>query len=118
MRCLELRKESGDKEAGGQVINSNIKRYSFCGYNYKILNCKMGVFCSIADNTIICGTQHSVTWVSLSPCFYAGRDSIKKKFCKFIRSEDPITEIGNDVWIGEGSFIKSRLGRKSGPSYM
>lgn len=96
-------------EAGSQVINSNMGRYSFCGYNCKILNCNIGSFCSIADNVVIGGAQHPMTWISSSPVFYAGRDSIKKKFSKFNRDEEPITDIGNDVWIGEGAFIKGGI---------
>lgn len=94
-------------ESGSQVVNSSMERYSFCGYDCKILNCSVGAFCSIADGVIIGGTQHPISWVSTSPVFYSGRDSVKKKFSAFQRPEDAFTVIGNDVWIGERAIIKA-----------
>lgn len=50
--------------------------------------------------------MHAMDWVSTSPVFYKGRDSVRKKFSEFERPKDKITRIGNDVWIGEGAFVK------------
>lgn len=94
-------------EAGSQIVNSEIGKYSFCGYDCKILNCTVGAYCSIADDVVIGGAQHPVSWVSTSPVFYAGRDSVKKKFTLFPRSDDLHTKIGNDVWIGEHALIRA-----------
>ena len=96
-------------EAGSQVVHSVVGRYSFCGYDCNLLNCKIGSYCSIADNVIIGGAQHPISWVSTSPVFYAGRDSIKKKFSEHVREKDLETRIGNDVWIGEKALIKSGI---------
>lgn len=93
-------------EAGSQFINSSMDRYSFCGYDCKILNCDIGAFCSIADGVIIGGAQHPIQWASTSPVFYNGRDSIPKKFSKFDRPKAKRTTIGNDVWIGDRALIK------------
>ena len=81
-------------------------KYSFCGYDCEIINCKIGAYCSIANNVIIGGAMHPINWVSMSPVFYAGRDSIKKKFSTYTREKDKLTYIGNDVWIGHGAHIK------------
>lgn len=93
-------------EAGSQFINSSMDRYSFCGYDCKILNCNIGAFCSIADGVIIGGAQHPIEWASTSPVFYRGRDSVAKKFSEFERPKSKRTIIGNDVWIGDRALIK------------
>ena len=36
-------------EAGSQVINTFMDKYSFCGYDCKLLNCRIGKFTSVAD---------------------------------------------------------------------
>lgn len=93
-------------ESGSQVVNSVMDKYSFCGYDCEIINCEIGRFCSIANNVIIGGLMHPAEWVSTSPVFYAGRDSVKKKFQQFKRPNDKKTYIQNDVWIGNHSLIK------------
>lgn len=94
-------------EAGTTFINSTMGRYSFCGYDCKILNCKIGSFCSIADNVVIGLAEHPVNWLSTSPVFYKGRDSVKEKFSEHERPKEKTTIIGHDVWIGERAMIKS-----------
>ena len=97
---------SSKVEAGSLVVGSTMGRYSFCGYDCKIINCEIGMFCSIADHVSIGCAQHPIDWVSTSPVFYKGRDSVKKKFSEFPRNIDLRTYIGNDVWIGENVLIK------------
>jgi phosphonate metabolism protein (transferase hexapeptide repeat family) len=92
--------------SGSNVANSTMDRYSFCGYDCDINNAVIGSFCSIASNVRIGGAMHPVDWVSMSPVFYSGRDSVKKKFSRFDRPADKTTHIGSDVWIGDGAFIK------------
>ncbi len=94
-------------EAGSQVVNTVMDKYSFCGYDCKIINCKIGKYVSIADGVVIGGARHPMEWVSMSPVFYFGRDSIKKKFAEFPREDEKCTVIGNDVWIGERALIKA-----------
>lgn len=92
--------------SGSNVANSTMDRYSFCGYDCDINNAVIGSFCSIASNVRIGGAMHPVDWVSMSPVFYSGRDSVKKKFSRFDRPADKVTYIGSDVWIGDGAIIK------------
>lgn len=99
--------KSSKIESGSDFINSTMDRYSFCGYDCKLINVRIGAFCSIADNVVIGGAAHPVSWASTSPVFYAGRDSVKKKFSEFERDADKITTVGNDVWIGDGAIIKA-----------
>lgn len=93
-------------EAGSQVVNSTFDRHSFCGYDCEILNCSIGAFCSIANNVKIGGGVHPMEWVSTSPVFYEGRDSVRAKFSKHKRKPVKTTIIGHDVWIGQGVMIK------------
>ena len=96
-------------EAGSSVINSTIDKHSFCGYNCEVNNAKIGSFCSIANHVIIGGGMHPIQWVSTSPVFYEGRDSVKAKFSEFKRETPKKTIIGNDVWIGECAILKQGI---------
>jgi acetyltransferase-like isoleucine patch superfamily enzyme len=97
---------SSKVEAGSLFVNSSMDRHSFCGYNCEIINTQIGSFCSIANNVKIGGGEHPIDWVSTSPVFYFGRDSVKAKFSEFKRPEPSITKIGSDVWIGQNTLIK------------
>ena len=96
-------------EAGSQIVNSIFDRYSFCGYDCQIINCSVGAFTSIANNVVIGGAMHPMEWVSMSPVFYKGRDSVKKKFFEHMRPSDFTTTVGNDVWIGQGAILKAGI---------
>ena len=94
-------------EAGSVVVNTTMDKYSYCGYDCKIINCDIGSFSSLADGIIIGGATHPMEWVSMSPVFYKGRDSVKKKFSEFPLPGTAKTTIGNDVWIGDRAIIKA-----------
>ncbi len=93
-------------EAGSQILNTTMDKYSFCGYDCEITNCEIGSFTSIANGVIIGGGMHPIEWVGTSPVFYEGRDSVKAKFSEFKRDEVKTTLIGHDVWIGRNVLIK------------
>lgn len=93
-------------EAGSEVYDSSMGKHSFCGYNCKIVRCDIGSFCSIADYVSIGGGMHPTDWISTSPAFYVGRDSIKAKFSEHQRPAPKRVTIGHDVWIGERVLIK------------
>lgn len=94
-------------ESGSHIVNSSFGRYSFCGYNCKIINCEVGSFVSIADSAVIGGARHPIEWASTSPVFYEGKDSIVKKFSRFDLPSHETTIIGSDVWIGDRAIIKA-----------
>jgi acetyltransferase-like isoleucine patch superfamily enzyme len=96
-------------EAGSEIIDSKMGRHSFCGYFCEIVNTDIGSFCSIANHVIIGGGMHPINWVSTSPVFYEGRDSVKAKFSNHRREPHKKTIIGHDVWIGERSIIKQGI---------
>jgi acetyltransferase-like isoleucine patch superfamily enzyme len=94
-------------QGGSQVVDSEIGRHSFCGYDCVILNASIGSFCSIADRVTIGGSGHPTHFVSTSPFFLSHRDAVKTKFSRHDYYDVPRTEIGHDVWIGFGAMIKS-----------
>lgn len=93
-------------ESGSEIVNSTFDKHSFCGYFCEIVNCDIGSFCSIANSVIIGGGMHPIGWVSTSPVFYEGRDSVRAKFSEHSRNRPKRTTIGNDVWIGSRAIIK------------
>ncbi len=96
-------------ESGSHIVEVILGKHSFCGYDCEIINCSIGAFCSIANNVIIGGAMHPINWVSMSPVFYAGRDSVSAKFSTHLREPDKKITIGHDVWIGHSVLIKQGL---------
>lgn len=94
-------------EAGSELINVKMGKYSFCGYDCEIANCEIGSFTSIANKVVIGGGMHPMDWVGMSPVFYEGRDSVKAKYSEHKRQLPLTTSIGNDVWIGHGVHLKA-----------
>ena len=93
-------------EADSTVIDTSMGRYSYCGYHCTLIRCRIGRFCSVADNVSIGLASHPMEWVSTSPAFYHGRDSIPKDLASLDYDPAPAeTVIGNDVWIGRRSVI-------------
>tara|TARA_B110000211_G_C14093037_1_gene560507 strand:- start:5558 stop:6187 length:630 start_codon:yes stop_codon:yes gene_type:complete len=93
-------------ESGSHFINSFMQRHSFCGYDCEITNTEIGSFCSIANGVIIGGGMHPIEWISTSPVFYSGRDSVKEKYSAHEREHPKQVVIGHDVWIGQNVLIK------------
>ena len=94
-------------ESGSSVFYSSMDRHSFCGYDCDIFHAEIGRFTSIANNVVIGGAKHPMEWVGMSPVFYQGRDSVRKKFSEYPLEKSAITLIGSDVWIGRSAIIIS-----------
>ena len=67
---------SAKVESGTHFVRSSIGKHSFVGYDCEIINTEIGSFCSIANGVVIGGGMHPIDWVSTSPVFYSGRDSV------------------------------------------
>ncbi len=94
-------------ESRSTIINTKFGRYSYCGYNCVLINCHIGRFCSISDNVIVGAGRHPIDWLSTSPAFYLGKDSIPKNLASLeYDSSSQTTVIENDVWIGTNVLIK------------
>ncbi|GHY28920.1 group 1 glycosyl transferase [Vibrio cholerae] len=94
-------------EGGSSVVSTVMGKHSFCGYACDIYFADIGNFTSIASGVIIGGARHPMEWVGMSPVFYKGRDSIKKKFTEYKLPLVPKVVIGSDVWIGRNAIILS-----------
>lgn len=85
--------ESSKVEAGSYIENTTFDKYSFCGYDCKIVNSDIGSFSSIACGVIIGGVS-----------------SLKKAECSLYQKENREKNarcfIGNDVWIGDNVIVK------------
>lgn len=94
-------------EAQSTIINTKFGKYSYCGYGCTLINCEIGRYCSLSDNVYIGLAHHPLEWVSTSPAFYKGRDSIPKDMASLeYDTHSKTTVIGNDVWIGANVMIK------------
>lgn len=84
-----------------------------------INNVRFGRYCSIASGVVIGMHEHPTNWLTTSRTAYFPQvngwrelvaphrmDDIRRGQRPF-RDSCPITEIGHDVWIGQGAFIKS-----------
>lgn len=94
-------------ESGSSFCSSKMGRHSFCGYDCEVYLADIGSFTSIANGVVIGGARHPMEWVSMSPVFYAGRDSVKAKFATHELELPGRVLIGNDVWIGRGAIVLS-----------
>lgn len=92
-------------EAGSSFVYSSMDKNSFCGYDCEILQAEIGRYTSIASNVTLGGARHPMERVSMSPAFYAGRDSIKTKFAEFDLPPPTKIIIGHDVWIGKSAIV-------------
>lgn len=95
--------------AGCNIVDSNIGRYSYVGYDTSVNNVEIGNFCSIAGGCSIGGASHPMDWISTSPVFHAGNNCLKKNFWNNEYVSTKNTTIGNDVWIGENCLIKAGI---------
>lgn len=84
-----------------------------------INNVRFGRYCSIASGVVIGMHEHPTDWLTTSRTAYfpqvnGWRDLVAPHRAEEVRrglrpfkSSCPITEIGHDVWIGQGAFVKS-----------
>ncbi len=93
--------------SGCHIIDTVIDDFTYCSYDSKIYNAKIGKFCSIASRVTIGAAEHPLDWISTSPVFEDVKNSGTN--VKFATEKMPLvktTNIGHDVWIGEGAMIK------------
>ncbi len=83
------------------VVRSTVERYTYA-VNARIVNSKVGKFCSIGPETLIGGLgRHPTQWLSTHPIFYSLSKQVGISFAIANHFEElPCVEIGNDVWIG------------------
>jgi acetyltransferase-like isoleucine patch superfamily enzyme len=93
---------------GGTVfLHSRLERHAFVGYDCSIIHAHIGPFCSLASHITIGGAAHPLHFVSTSPVFLSHKDSVKAKFARHDYLPVVTTEVGADVWIGDGAYVKA-----------
>lgn len=101
---------------GACISNSYIGYGTYIGEKSNMLNCRIGRYCSIAnDVNVISVTHPTIDFVSTSPMFFstlkqAGKTYVTcNKFNEKLSIEGRNIIIGNDVWIGERVTIKGGI---------
>ena len=94
-------------DAGVRFYRSSLGRYSYVARGSFVESASVGCFCSIGGDCNIGGAGHPLDRVSTSPVFHAGGNILGRVFCD--EPYDPFkrTEIGHDVWIGNGAKVKA-----------
>lgn len=92
-----------------RLTQARIGAYSYIQANTSCFNVKVGPFCSIAGNVVIGLAGHPVHMLSTSPVFYDPRQPLPRFLVDRVLHADnlPLTDIGADVWIGQGAMIKA-----------
>jgi len=80
--------------------NCRIGRYSYIDEKSTLFSVDMGAFCSVGVGVSIAGGEHPYGMISTSPRLY--HDILRIPYS--IAPHE--AKIGNDVWIGDGAFIK------------
>lgn len=92
-----------------EMTSCKLGRYSYVGQQCFMVNTDIGGFCSIADRVTIGGASHPMDYVSTSPVFHDGKNVLNKNFSSHRIKDTKKTVIENDVWIGQGAFIKAGI---------
>lgn len=94
---------------GVKAKNSKIGAHSYIAANTDIENAVIGKYCSIADHCRVGMSGHSLSYLSTSPIFTQVVNALQERWIdKDVfehKSEDEITVLGNDVWVGSHVLI-------------
>lgn len=83
-------------------------RYSYLGGPGYMSHCHIGRFCSIAGGVTAGLGNHPTSWLSSSNLQYGKALWAESSFVPALNFPTiSLTEIGNDVWIGQGAFLKT-----------
>lgn len=92
------------------IHNSTIDDFVYVANYTKIINSKIGKFCSIGSNVKIGLGIHPTEFVSTFPSFFSVRNQCQISFVnKNLYEELGSNIIGNDVWIGDNVLILSNI---------
>lgn len=101
---------------GAAVSNAYVGRNTYIRENSKLINCKIGKFCSIASEVKVVALSHpSSIFVSTCPSFFSTLKQNGQSFVDNNLYNEHLTIdgydaiIGNDVWIGTNAVIKGGI---------
>lgn len=96
------------------IAYSSFGKYSYVANNSRVVQTKIGAFCSIGDYVRTCVGNHPIYHFSTSPQTYSvappsGRSWVMSDVYNghsYVNEAQPyVVEIGNDVWIGNSVTI-------------
>lgn len=92
---------------GAVISGSKIGKGTYIAMRSRLINCKIGRFCSIASDVSVIVGDHPRTYISTSPSFFSllKQNGLVYTDKKTYNEILPETIIGNDVWIGESVKI-------------
>lgn len=85
----------------------DIDRFSYVGSKTQMTSTRIGAFSSIGNSCQIGGGEHPLDYVSTSPVFLNGRNILRKNFANIPYDGTKKVSIGNDVFVGDGCYIKA-----------
>ncbi len=103
----------GNNFVAGCLTECEFGYGSYVHKNSVLRKVKVGKFCAIGEDVNISLFEHPINMVSMSPCFYRKKHTLKtfvneNYAADLIDIKDGYSVIiGNDVWIGSGVSIKS-----------
>jgi acetyltransferase-like isoleucine patch superfamily enzyme len=91
------------------VIDSDLGAFSYVQSRSTIVNSSIGPYCSIASDVNIGLAEHPTHLISTNPVFYDNTQPLPQSFVTtpLYAHNVATTEIGADVWIGQGALIKA-----------
>jgi acetyltransferase-like isoleucine patch superfamily enzyme len=94
---------------GVYLSGTSLGDYSYIQAGSVSSNADIGPFCSIGPGVSIGLSAHPTTMLSTSPVFYDPRQPLPEFLTDRVRFEASAsrTEIGADVWIGQGALLKA-----------
>lgn len=105
----------GNNYIAGELYGCKLGYGSYVHRNSVLKNVKVGRFCGIGENVNIRLFEHPINMVSISPCFYRKKHTLKtfvdENYFEDLKSDEDgfSVVIGNDVWIGQRASIKSGI---------
>ena len=103
--------------SGATLYKCLMGRCSYVGKNSQLYYTRVGRYCSIADNVIVCIGNHPTQFGSTFPSFYydtskqigfsfhKGQPLYADIYKKVDEEHDIHVDIGNDVWIGSHALL-------------
>lgn len=105
----------GNNFVDGELHGCRLGYGSYVHKNSVLARVKVGRFCAIGESVNIRLFEHPTNMVSISPCFYRKKHTLRtfvdENYHEDLKSnsEGYSVVIGNDVWIGYGVAIKSGI---------
>jgi len=103
-----------------RVKNATLGAFTYVNgaYTTSLYDCRIGRYCSIAEAVVLGPYEHPTEGLTTHPFAFAGPDEFPAFFRMpayarlAVEHSQPVeinrrhTEVGHDVWIGAGAFIK------------